>query len=274
MFDNSDVWKALGKYKRILNSWQGRDWIQLFKENQQVGCNLLVDVQDIFNLYFDIGNHVEYRDAIIAGNPIHPQTYQHANQHVNHIINNLSNILSRLHTAGYCNRPRCASFFQNTTPNNDKASSSANNNTAKNNRNQDNANGNRQNTKTPATSKNVSFGTPPGNDRQAKQNSDETKGFLVFTSADKLPRCDIFVKKDGKSTAERLCFHYICKKFFCKRGGKCNFTHVQTYGHLQPEIQKGVTQWVNHTLNLSFVPGKRPNGKNWNKHRVPEPIID
>jgi hypothetical protein len=167
-----------------------------------------------------------------------------------------------MHTAEYGNHPRCASFFQKTTPNNDKTPSSAINNTAQNTRIQTGANGGRQNPKNPATPKNVSFGTSPGNDRQVKQDSDKAKGFLIFTSTDKLPRCDIFVKKDGKSTAERLCFHYICKKFFCKWGDKCNFAHVQTYGQLQPEIQKAVIKWVKDTPNLSFVPGKGPNGTN------------
>jgi hypothetical protein len=82
----------------------------IFKANHQVGCDLLVDIQDIFNLYFDNGNHVEYHNAIIASNPIHPKTFHRANQPADHITNNLSNILSCMHTVEYGNLPRCASF--------------------------------------------------------------------------------------------------------------------------------------------------------------------
>jgi hypothetical protein len=252
-FDNTAFWQALAPVEQLLNTAHGKQWIDRHRHMPQIGCNLALDIQDICNSFFEIGNHAEYRDAVQAGNPIHPANYQSANRLASDITTSLSTLLARMKAGDYGIIPFCASAFPQlimeptadhytqltqTIPRKDTPKQSS---------------PKKSNQVTPPPARNPAAGT--------RNDADKEKGFLVWKGSGRPPKVEVFAPKaPNKPNKERLCLHFMSVGLSCRFGENCGFTHPSSFARLPTEAQTALKTWVANTPHVTFAPGKGPSG--------------
>ena len=263
-FERSELWKILGKLEDNLHKL-GREWSeQLSAKYKHAALIMAIDIQNVICQFFIISDMLAYRNAVAAGDQIHPDVYRNAGA-VGHILvsSMYTDILARK-VKTYEEVPEIAHLLPHLNLVGDKkmpAVIAPNHNPAlPGNINQKPGNA------VPAGH------TPDGNKRgQAGNNKQDLReereveksiGFLAWTGNGTPPRfCQVFVKTGSMKVKERVCLWYCTQGSFCGRGkDKCRQGHIKSFGTLNKEEQKKMEDFVKITPGLEFVSGQGPKG--------------
>jgi hypothetical protein len=106
--DSTAIWTTISVYETTIISTKGRKWLQFHCHNPAVACNLLIELQDIINLFFDLGNNMKYREAFVRGDPIHSAPYMKVASIARGITNNFNNLVYCMSNSTYDKFPLCA----------------------------------------------------------------------------------------------------------------------------------------------------------------------
>ena len=107
---------------------------------------------------------------------------------------------------------------------------------------------------------NTNPSNPPNNgNTDSGSNPAAEKGWLQFTGA-RHPNCGVRIQttKNGTTSNERMCMFFVCRGLACNRGASCGNAHPTSFSKLSDTEKQKVSDWVNRTNSISFVPGQGP----------------
>lgn len=229
-----------------------------------VFVHILNSLQHILGPYIALGNCLQYRQALAAGQPISPTALETALRQAEHETSRLTHVIRSGDLGDYRDVPPntlilmpkyhipTETIAHHLTTDSKKTVATSNSPSAA---TQNNTNSSRPNpsaTHTSATNTRSARGNRPHQDNAALEAA-KTKGLIEFTGTGKRPAAaGILVKHRQTQQLTSICANFVTKGYACRFGRDCNLFHVHNKNDLPADKRTAFSQFVENHPQLKW----------------------
>jgi hypothetical protein len=240
------VLEKLLEYSSLLVDRTGRLFFESYNGTSHLAVHPWQDLQTILSAFCRIAMDSTLHAAVSRGEPVASLNYQSAIDVSDALISELRAILNGNGLGKFAGIPTCSSWFPrvSSAPGVSPPSTPS-------------AGGDLKRQKMQVT--------PPSGIAKPPVDLEHRKalGVLQFDAAaagsSRLPSANIYHKKRGSSTGERLCMKFLIRGFACD-STDCKLPHVSNVDSLPPAVKAKLIEFVRKQPGLSWVEGKAPAG--------------
>ena len=241
--DNSIVVVKVMEYVDLLVDRQGRFFFEAFRHSPYLAVHAWQDVQSILSAFLRVATNSDMYGAVQRGEPIAVSNFQGAIDVADGLITELRAILHGNGLGKFSGTPICALWFKQPAAGPGRVPRDA-------------------------STRNPSVAPETGSKRQKTLDPAETErrktlGMIEFDTVaagtSRLPTINVYVKKRGGKTPERLCMKFLCRGHTCPNPD-CKFPHITNIEALPDAERAKFILFVKKQPGLNWVEGKAPAG--------------
>jgi hypothetical protein len=255
MADRSVLWQKLRAYMLLLESPNGRLFLDTYRANARLFIHIFEGFQHILSSFMAIAKRPLLREAVANGTPVSTENYLNAARGADHLIDSLRTIIHGNGLGHFASDPVCWSWFERPNKGGDPRTP----------RREDRPT--RDDRFVPPQGSNITPSPPskgPRKDDGVAIEAKKKEGILVWRPPQgvpkSLPPCPVVEKKRGAPAPEHICMQATTRGHYCSRR-ECPFPHVLTVRSLStPAKRLQFDQWVSATAGLSYATGMAPPG--------------
>lgn len=239
------VIRKLLEYAELLVTREGRLFFMANRHVPGLAVHPWQDLQTILSVFVTVATNPTLTSSVTAGNTIAWKNYASAVAVANVLIQDLKATLHGNGLGKFQYLPTCSAWFPVSTPRPPAPGKG----------------------RTPAAHDEAQ---PPKRPKENPLDPEEYErrcsfGILQFdrdaAGTTRLPVINVYKKKKGAKTPERLCNKFLIKGHCClKTGGECKFPHLSNLDTLPDADKKKLVDFVRLQPGLSWVEGKAPSG--------------
>ena len=256
MAERSVLWQKLRAYMLLLESTNGRLFLDTYRANAWLFVHIFEGFQHILSSFMAIAKRPLLREAVASGSPVSTDNYLNAARGADHLIDSLRTIIHGNGLGHFASEPVCMSWFQRHSKGGTPRTPPREDHTPI-----------RDGRFVPQQGSNITPSPPSKGPRKDDGMAIEAKkkeGILVWRPPQgvpkSLPSCPVVEKKRGAPAPEHICMQATTRGHYCSRR-ECPFPHVLTVRSLStPAKRLQFDQWVSATAGLSYATGMAPPG--------------